>query len=305
MTGRTPAISVVMPVFNGCKYLHDSITSILQQSFGDFELVIVNDASTDGTDDLLAKVEDRRVRVLRNPHRLGVALSLNHGIDQSEAPFIARMDSDDIAEPHRFARQIEFLRENPSVTAVGSWARGMRADGTSHSFNLTPPVSSDAIARLSWRQCPLVHPTVMLRRDLLGSQRYDPGFAAEDYELWCRMIRAGVRLANLPEFLLRYRFHNEQVTSFESDKIRAAAFRVFDSCYPELHLSRAEYDGLVMVSLTMPPRDRWQLIRRCARVLSFPSGGVMLDQLKYVLLSFLRSSGLLKLSRWSGVVFRE
>jgi glycosyltransferase involved in cell wall biosynthesis len=194
-------------------YLPEAVTSILSQSMGDFELVIVDDASTDATPQYLIEgghstlwKRDSRVRVLRNKTNLGVAESLNRGLDACHGEYIARMDADDIAEPDRLSTQLEFLESHPDIGIVGS--SRLLIDESGRPIRNAPAMSDDLSIR--WKCLlgnPLPHPTVMFRRKILEqhSLRYDAAFrSAQDYELWTRLLQV-TRAANISRPLLRYR----------------------------------------------------------------------------------------------------
>lgn len=279
MTPRSPLVSVVMPVLNGRRYLSQAIESILGQTFSDFELVVVDDGSSDDSAEIVARVLDPRVRLLRHSSNMGVAAALNHGWEAACGSFIARMDSDDISHPTRLERQVTFLSEHPQIAAVGAWARGIDEFGKPMNFYLRPATSP---GKLAWRQCPLVHPTVMLNRALLGPLRYDPQVAAEDYDLWLRMLKAGLLIANLPAVLLSYRLHVSQVSRRRISDIRSAAYAAFARSYPGARLTQREYEALIMICPSLTISERWSVVRRCS--LDFPPGGPIVDQLKYIIL---------------------
>jgi glycosyltransferase involved in cell wall biosynthesis len=212
------AVSVVMTVYNGESHLVAAIDSILAQTFRDFELIVVDDGSTDGTARILAAVRqaDQRVRILENARNLGLVASLNRGLAEARGALIARMDADDVSRPHRLARQVEFLRRHPEVDVLGS---RLRVLGTWRVWK--PPLSHDDIVARLLFESPLYHPTVMLRRHRDDGQGglgerivYDERRThAEDYDLWVRLgLDHGARFANLPEVLLDYRIHRASVS---------------------------------------------------------------------------------------------
>ena len=206
---RRPLVTVLMSAYNDFRYLPAAVESILGQSFGDFEFLIVDDGSTDRTRDYLAGLRDPRVRVTRNPENVGLTRSLNRGIDAAAGSLVARMDADDVALPDRLSRQVAFFQKHPDVGIVGS-ARMLideRGDHVAHA----PAVADDLGIR--WKCLlgnPFAHPTVMLRRDVLDQHRlrYDETFqTAQDYELWTRLLTV-TRAANLRDPLLKYRLRD-------------------------------------------------------------------------------------------------
>jgi glycosyltransferase involved in cell wall biosynthesis len=207
---KTLAVSVVMPVYNGEATVERAVRSVFAQSDPDWELVAVDDGSTDGTGGLLARLaaEDPRLRVIHVPHG-GIVRALNAGLEASRAPLIARMDADDACMPERLARQRAMLDARPELGLVACRVahQGDAAHATAgyavHVDWLNDQVSEDDIALHRFVESPLAHPSVMFRRewvDRLGGYREGP--FPEDYELWLRWLDAGVRMAKVPETLL-------------------------------------------------------------------------------------------------------
>lgn len=211
---RDPKISVVVPVKNGEKYLFDALQSVLTQSFSDFELLVVDDGSTDSSPDILAAFQQRdaRVKVLSNPGS-GLVDALNFGVASACAPLIARMDADDICLPERFQRQYDFLTAHPDVAVVGTQVIFVDEHGLRKAKSPSLPLTPDSVARLLLKGCCIRHPTVLFRREAFeqaGGYRHEL-VDAEDYDLWLR-IADHASLANLSDALLYYRVHSGQVS---------------------------------------------------------------------------------------------
>lgn len=208
----TPAVSVVLAVYNGEPWLGEALSSILGQSLVDLELIVVDDGSTDGTAQRLAAITDPRLSVLRQS-RGGQTAALNRGLQAARAPLIARIDADDVALPERLARQAAFLAAHPEVGLLGTAAREIAPSGAVVQ-TLTPPHDDRAIRRALLRANPFIHSSVMFRRALVDTVgRYDESFAvAQDYDLWLRMSRA-TRLANLAEPLVLRRLAPGRLSS--------------------------------------------------------------------------------------------
>jgi Glycosyl transferase family 2 len=205
-----PAVSVVLPVYNGEPYLVEALNSILRQTFEDFELIAVDDASTDNSRSYLEEAarRDARVCIVDGPGR-GLVDALNLGLARARGEFIARMDADDVSQSTRFAQQVEYLRANPQIAVVGSAITLIDATGKlirEIDYPLTP-VEVDRF--LIETGSALAHPAVMARRNALREVGgYRSLFQhAEDYDLWLRLAE-GHSLANLPDRLLRYRHHD-------------------------------------------------------------------------------------------------
>lgn len=200
-----PIVSIIFPVYNAAAFVVGAINSILQQSYRDFELIIINDGSTDATDSLVQPLlVDQRIRYISRENK-GLIATLNQGIALAQGDYIARMDADDIALPERLATQLAYLQQHPKVAVVGSAYQVIDEAGQPISIR-KPPLSHTGIAPLFWFGSPFAHPSVMINKRLLGEQLYyDTNFPhAEDFELWIRLAKQH-RLANLPTVLLKYR----------------------------------------------------------------------------------------------------
>lgn len=209
-----PLVSVLMPVYNAEKYLAASIGSILAQTYGDFELLICDDASTDGSLEIVRSFDDTRMTLLTNRENLGNAATRNRLIEHASGEYVAVLDADDTAEPDRLARQVDFLERNPEIGLCGSWVNVIGHDGERRGRlkNLTNPKELRINLLFS---VPFIHSSVMARADLMKSNPYDPEFRqSQDYELWCRLADLTL-LANIPEYLVDYRWHytNISITS--------------------------------------------------------------------------------------------
>ncbi|MDP8224445.1 MAG: glycosyltransferase [Candidatus Lernaella stagnicola] len=221
-----PRVSVIMPVFNAADYLMAALESIAAQTYDDWELVAVDDGSTDASPDILAKCDDARIRVVRQENA-GVSAALNTGLQHAQGELIARLDADDIAAPHRLAVQVEFLDRHPKIDGVGSWVRYIDGAGRPLSGGIRRATTPLAVQRALVLGSPLSHPTVLLRRlffdrhgaYLVGARH------VEDYDLWVRAGREA-RLANLPWPLVDYRVHDTAVGVTASDEQRRNAAQV-------------------------------------------------------------------------------
>jgi len=208
-----PLVSVVMPVHNGGPYLAEAVDSIRSQTFEDFEFVIVDDGSTDGTPEFLDRVSavDQRVRVYTQVRR-GLVATLNRACSLARGELLARMDADDIAAAHRLAAQVARMQSDPGLGVLGGNITVMKDDGGTI-YDVRYPSSDAEIRAILRSSSAFAHPAVMMRRSAfehLGG--YRSAFAdAEDYDLWLRFGETS-RLGNLPTSVLRYRFHPGQVS---------------------------------------------------------------------------------------------
>ena len=202
-----PLVSVVLSVYNGAQFVAEAIQSILDQSFRDFELIVVDDASTDDSQKVIASFSDFRLRLLINEQNLGLARSLNKGISAANGTYIARQDADDVSLPSRLQTQIEYLESHSNTVIVGSSVKTINEDGKVD--GLWPAYVSDV--DIKWRLLfgtSFVHSSVVMRRsalDRVGLYSIEPQFCyVEDYELWSRICAYG-QCANISLPLLRYR----------------------------------------------------------------------------------------------------
>lgn len=207
-------VTVLICVYNGGRYLSEAVQSVLDQQFSSFELLIINDGSSDDTPSILAGFKDDRIRVISNEKNQGLIHSLNIGLREARGTLIARMDADDICIPSRLQKQVDFLDSNPGVGMVGSWVQIIDSPE-----EYRYPLANEAIKLSMLLQNSMAHPSVMFRKKLFAENGlfYDPRYpGAEDYELWTRAIFK-TDFANIGESLLHYRKHQEQVTQRKQD----------------------------------------------------------------------------------------
>ena len=211
-----PKVTVLLPVYNAQKYVAEAIESILDQTFTDFEFIIINDGSTDGSAQIIECYKDPRIIFVNNPRNQGLVTVLNQGLDMAHGEYIARMDADDISLPNRLAQQVKFLDKHPKVGVLGTWFH-IFGNIDRIEKNLKHPMLKDMI-----HGSPVGHPTVMFRKALFDKYqlRYDPAYKhAEDYELWTRVINH-TQIANLQEVLLKYRWTGSNVSAvYEKEQL--------------------------------------------------------------------------------------
>jgi len=241
---RTPLVTVLMSVHNDRRYLAESVGSILDQSFEDFEFLIIDDGSSDGSAEVLRSIGDSRVRLIANPQNLGLTRSLNVGLNFARGRYIARMDADDIAEPMRLEWQVDAMERQPDLGLLGTGR--LLINDAGETINIARPAHGRAA--VLWKMLlgnAFAHPTVMLRRDVLERHRlrYDERFVtAQDYEFWVRVLQHAAG-DNLPEPLVRYRLRQgiSQTRKVEQlanhDRIASQAIRTI---VPEFSTSPAE-----------------------------------------------------------------
>ena len=235
-----PAVSVVMPVHNALPYLDESVRSILGQTFPDFEFVILDDASTDGSAEALRRWAraDARIRLFASREKLGLSGSSNFVVRRARAPLVARMDADDVAGPERLARQVEVFRGGPEVVLVGALSEGIDSGGA----RVRP--------RDRWRLVrpslfpPFPHSSTMFRRRAFeeAGGYHEQCVNWEDQDLFLRMARLG-RIMVLPESLLLYRYHASNTTGATPD-YNERVYGMRERCLAEFRAGR-DYAGLL------------------------------------------------------------
>ncbi len=233
-----PTISIILPVYNAESYVSTAVKSILEQTFEDFELIAIDDASSDASLDVLKSFNDPRVKVIANEINCGLSTTLNRGLELASGDFIARMDHDDIAVPGRLSEQLSYFDRNPSIDVCGSWVQTF---GGSSRVLKYPLGNAEIEASLLFGNV-ICHPTVMFRRKIVLEHgfRYSPDFEyAEDYDFWTSML-GKVRYANIPQVLLNYRLHPEQMTSKSMHRHELAATRVFSRIVEKLGISASK-----------------------------------------------------------------
>lgn len=207
-----PKISVILPAYNASKTISDTIQSILKQDFTDWELLVINDGSSDDTADVVTSFADERIFLFNNDENKGLIYSLNKGIDLARGEFLARIDSDDIALPQRFSKQIELMEKRPNVIVCGSF---METFGNVKKPSVISFECENESIKNNFPLRPAFgHPSVMIRKSVLLDTgiRYDYRYkCAEDAKLWFDLMSYG-EYANLPEILMRYRVSSTQCT---------------------------------------------------------------------------------------------
>lgn len=209
---KQPILSVVMPVFNAAFYLKEAIDSILTQTFTDFEFIIIDDASTDASYEILKEYarKDKRIKISRNEKNLKQGATVTLALEKARGEFIARMDADDIAAKNRFEKQLEYLNKHPKTVAVGSQCKLI----DKHSRNIGEklfPTDYNNIYKYIFEFCPMQQPTMMFAVKRLPSDFafYDHGMSpVEDIELIFKLFKYG-KVENMPNFFLKYRIHDE------------------------------------------------------------------------------------------------
>lgn len=214
-----PRVSVIIPARNAGSYIYNSLSSILKQSFSNFELIVVDDGSIDNTSEIVLNLSiDKRVRLFKNPDGGNMSSALNLGISHSCGEYLVRMDADDVALPNRLKTQVDFMDNNPDIVAAGSYVRTFGV-GISRVWRF-PTAPAEVDAELLFRN-PIAHPSTIIRKDAIRRVNgYDTDFQyCQDYALWGRLINIG-NITNIPSILLKYRRHPGQMGAQYSHDLR-------------------------------------------------------------------------------------
>ncbi len=225
-----PKLTVLMTVYNGEAYLRETIDSILNQTYKDFKFLILDNASTDSSREIIRSYNDPRIELAALPENNGQAAALNKGLDMIDTPLVARMDADDISLPHRFERQVAFMEAHPEVGVLGTFVRVFLQQENQEEIKYRWPTRPEDIkVRLMFETC-LPHPAVMLRKTFFDRYglRYDENIGHSfDWDLWQRAADH-FDLANLPEFHLRYRLHPQNESKKTAHLQEKAALKLYE-----------------------------------------------------------------------------
>lgn len=267
-----PSLSVVMAFHNDAPFIAEAIESVLNQTYSDFEFLLINDASTDGSPEIVARYSDARIRLLNNPENLHLARSLNRGLAVARGALVARLDANDVARPDRFEKQMRFLRDHPEIVLLGGQYETIDTAGRRLPWSDFPkPFTELGVKWYFLFDSPFIHSTVMFRKaviDELGG--YNPAFQfapSEDAELWARAA-ASHRMVNLPDVLVSQRYDTKSITYDNSRPNRAGfveRFTQFFAANMERYLGHEnadEWAGLITALVTdqVPVDD--QTLRR-------------------------------------------
>jgi len=217
-TRQNPKVTVLMSVYNGEKYLREAIESILNQTFKDFEFLIINDGSTDRTAEILQSYDDPRIKIINNEKNIGLTKSLNKGLKMARGEYIARMDADDISMPERLEKEVDFLETHRDYAVVGTFVKILNEHSGVIRL-LDRPVEYAQIREFFRRDNCIAHGSAMIRKNcILDVGFYDESMErSQDYDLWLRLSEK-YRLANIPEYLYIWRNHNENIEAKYMDE---------------------------------------------------------------------------------------
>lgn len=243
----SPQVSIVMSAFNAEAYVREAVTSLLDQSFHDFELIVINDGSEDDTGAILHSFQDVRIKVVDQPNR-GVGTSLNLGCDMARGEFIARLDADDVACPRRLELQASYLLENEGVGLLGGGIEALNAEGQVAYTVYYPPTDAEIRRALPHRTC-FAHSAVMMRKeafDRAGGYRRQFDFV-EDHDLWLRMIEL-TNAANLREIVCRHRIHHESASQQNIERQAIVGLAAKAAARMRRISGKDDFDGMLEIT---------------------------------------------------------
>lgn len=252
---RNPRVTVFIPAYNRADYIELAIDSILQQDFTDFEVLVVDDGSTDATPELVAAYEDPRVRLERNTYNSGIPATRNRGLTEARGEFIALLDSDDYSYPFRLRRQVDYLTRNPHVAQVGGWCTLMDPQARLlRRVRRQPTRPEDVDVHLLFH-CSLINRTIMARTAILREFGYDESFPrCQDYDLHARLAEHHA-MANLPSILVCGREHDGRFTRTTTDLGRDRKMAIQQRLLDALGVRYHQDDLLLHFALSQWPDD--------------------------------------------------
>jgi glycosyltransferase involved in cell wall biosynthesis len=243
MKSENKKVTVLMPVFNGERYLIEAMDSIISQTYKNFEFLIIDDGSTDNSVKIINEYDDSRIRLIHNTENIGLIETLNKGISLATGTYIARMDCDDISLPERLEKQVRYMEQHPDIGVCGTALKLIDQNvewhfAMDHDFLKCKLLFTNNIA----------HPTVMIRKKVLENIKYEKYEHAEDYHLWVTLSDK-TKLANLPEVLLKYRQHPNQISNKFYRKQQATASRIMLKQINKLNITPTDLEFSIHLRL--------------------------------------------------------
>jgi len=236
----TPLLSIIMLSYNAELYLKEAISSILLQDFNDYEFIIIDDCSTDNSLEIIKSFKDLRIKIHQNKTNQGIVYNRNRGIKLSSGKYIGMLDSDDIALPGKFRKQIEFLEKNPDFGMIGSWALLIDNNGKLLKNNWKLSARPEKIPSIMFFKNYFVQSAVVFRREVLPDYLYKTGYEiVEDYKLWMDIIKKS-KAWNLPEYLVKYRIHGNNMTISGENIVKENLVAVYNELFKELGIEPTE-----------------------------------------------------------------
>ena len=211
-----PLISVIMPVYNGEKYLREAIDSVLAQTYTNFELLLINDGSTDNSEEIILSYKDNRIRYIKNERNLKLIATLNKGIDFANGTYISRMDADDTMPPERYEIQMKYMMKHPDVDLCSVWAHVTDEQGK-RIGKLKGVDTSELINVSLFFTNPINHPGILCKSNVLKENKYQEFTHVEDMGMWIHLRDKGYKMVNIPKYLYSYRWYGSNVSNTNAD----------------------------------------------------------------------------------------
>lgn len=213
-----------MPVYNAEQYLEEALESILNQTFTAYRFLIIDDGSVDGSEGIIKKIKDERVQYIKHASNQGLIATLNEGVELATGEYLIRMDADDVAHPVRFEKQIAFMDANLGIAISGTGFSVIGSD-----YTIKHPENAEECRIKLLQNTVLAHPSVIIRREAIIKNKLrfdDKALHAEDYKLWTDAAIADLKIANLPDILMKYRIHNGQISTLARKQQRQTAQQI-------------------------------------------------------------------------------
>ena len=264
---KEPYITVLMPVYNAESFVGEAIESILNQTFTDFEFIIINDGSTDNSEEIIKSYPDPRIKYFKNEGNMKLIATLNRGFDLATGKYIARMDADDISLPDRLQLQFELMERNPAIGLCGTWFESFTEKKVTGVSRYAP--DHETICFVHLYQIQLSHGTCMFRTAVLKAHSFyfNPDFShAEDYELWTR-ISMVIKVSNVQKVLYRVRHHKEEVSVKYSDIQAINSSKVQKKIFDQMGIHVTMEDLILLDAITEFRYGRDMVFLRSARAL--------------------------------------
>lgn len=231
-----PMLSIVMPLYNAAPFVGEAIQSILNQSFKDFELIIIDDGSTDNSLKIAQSFSDKRIRIIHNDRNRGIVYTRNRGLQEMKGRYFAPFDADDIAHPDKFSIQLEFMEKHPEFGLVGTWAHHIDPQGNKISSQYKLSGKPESIPVKMLFRAYFIQSAVVFRKEALPVEGYTTGFdIAEDYKIYFDIAKK-YKTWNIPGYLIKYRIHPQSSTHREHTLFKYNEKKVYEYIFKNLEI---------------------------------------------------------------------
>lgn len=278
---KQPFVSVIMPVYNGEKFIREAIDSILNQTYKHFELIVIDDGSSDNSTKIISHYDslDNRVVFLKNKINLGVSDTLNKGISYAKGKYIARMDCDDISSPNRIMEEVKLLENRRDISLCGSWGIAFN-ENNKNLFSLKSPTGI-LLKYNFWKPSPFISSSVMIRRSVIKNNKFRKQYnSVEDYDLWVRILKTKKGF-NIKRTLIYYRINPKGISKTNPEKHDELSANVLRENFGLSNLSTRDYLSLSCLEFKMKTLNRFCLLMKFRKKLLLPIWFIIIDSLYY------------------------